>query len=204
MLKPNTRFILALPLSLLSLAALAQTAPSPDKLKQSGFVSPDGSLASVLTPEQKQASDETADQIFQNEMQLRVIQSELALAKAKAEIAKLGPEVQTGNPPVGVAKSISVVANPATITTSAIPAPVSASVDKPKFDTALETRFKILTIMGPVDQLVATLKIDRLGSIQVRKNDLIPTYNVTVFDIDRRKVSLKTSTGEIVYIPFIL
>jgi len=203
MLKAYTRFILALPLSLLSFAALAQTAPSPDKPKQSGFVSPDGSLASVLTPEQKQASDETADQIFQNEMKLRVIQSELALAKAKAEIAKLTPEVEKANPALVPPKQ-AVAINPATITTSAIPAPVSASIDKPKLDTTLETRFKILTIMGPVDQLVATLKIDRLGSIQVRKNDPIPNYDLTVFDIDRHKVSLKTSTGEIVYIPFIL
>jgi len=136
-------------------------------------------------------------------MKLRIVQSELALAKAQAEIAKLGPEVQTRNP-AGIAAKMSSVANPKPITTGAIPAPVSPTPDKPKLDGALEGKFKIMTIIGSVDQLVATLYVDRLGSIQVRKNDLIPNYNVTVLDIDRRKVSLKTSTGEIIYIPFTL
>jgi len=47
-------------------------------------------------------------------------------------------------------------------------------------------------------------RLSFFSSIQVRKNDPIPNYDLTVFDIDRHKVSLKTSTGEIVYIPFIL
>ena len=196
--------ILALPLLMVSISAWAQTAPPPvtEKPKATGFVSPDGSVSSVLTQEQKQASDDAADEVFQNEMKLRIYQSKLAVLKAQAEIAKLGPELNSGNSPV-IAATVSSVTQPEPMVTSAIPARVNARPDKPKPDINLEDKVKILTIIGPVDQLVATLLIDRLGSIQVKKNDAIPNFNMTVFDIDRRKVGLKTVTGEIIYIPFI-
>ena len=190
-------------LILLCAAALAQTAPdpapTPEKPKQSGFVSPDGSGASVLTSSQKQLSDDIADQVFQNEMNARLLQSQLNLAKVQAEISKLNPE-----PAKPVVVTPSPVSPAPTIVTSAISEP-SPDRLKAKADPAIkaESRLKIIMILGTEDHLVAVVKIDQLGSVQVRKNDVIPFVNWVVTDIEKNKITARKANGEVIYIPFI-
>ena len=198
----RTRIILSLPLTIIGFAALAQTAPAPtpDKPKQSGFVSPDGSSASILNPAQKQLSDDVADQVFRNENELRLLQSQLAVAKAKSEILKLNQEPE---------KPVALSANPK----QPIPNVVTSSIETPVADRVKvisdpqphpESKVKILMIMGPTDRLIAVVKIDQLGSVQVKKNDIIPIVDLIVTDIDSKKITAQKFNGEVVHIPFIL
>lgn len=128
------------------------------------------------------------------------MQSQLAVAKAKSEILKLNQEPE---------KPVALSANPKqpipNVVTSSIEGSVADGIKAlPVAQPRPETKVKILMIMGPSDHLIAVVKIDQFGTVQVKKNDAIPIVDLIVTDIDSKKITAQKVNGEVVHIPFIL
>lgn len=171
-------------------AATAQTAAPGAPQTASGVVtsSPDV-LESAVSREMNDMSNDAARTVMKNEINSRVVDSQVTLMKKQAELARAAADVAK-------ARGDTTAANKQTaLDAGATPGGQPQQATLPAMS--------VVWIAGASDNPEAQIKIAKYGSVVVRKGSRVPaTVNMTVDKIDSHGILIKDATGQLYPVSF--
>ena len=170
-------------------AATAQnSAPGSPQAASPVVTSSPDVLESAVSREMNDMSNEAARTVMKNEINSRVVDSQVTLMKKQAELARAAADVAK-------ARGDTTAANKQTA--------LDAGATPGQPQQATLPAMSVVWIAGAADNPEAQIKIAKYGSVVVRKGSRVPaTVNMTVDKIDSHGILIKDATGQLYPISF--